>query len=160
MPSNVAAIAASRLQKMAKEFERAQRVAVERGSFEAKTVLLNELDRVTSGRKLRNVGKSGAKLNVRYDVKGQRNPTGLLRAVGPWHLIENPIKPHDISPRKRRGKGKKAVVTPAGPRAKVRHPGVRNPKKPWSKGIEKAKPKVRREIDRAYTGAFKRGATR
>ena len=62
----------------------------------------------------------GAKLGVGFDVKGDTNPTALVKARGPWQIIANPTRPHDISPRVRgRGKargGKRAIVTPAGPR--------------------------------------------
>lgn len=160
MPSQVGATVSAQMRKAALEVGRARRTAVERSAFAAKDAQLAEIDRVTTGRRLRGVGRSGARVGARYDVKGQQNPTAIVRATGPLHLLENPIKPHEIAPKKRRGKGKKAVVTPAGPRAKVQHPGVSTPKKPWAKGLDKARPKVKREMDRTFTAAFRRGVKR
>lgn len=76
-------------------------------------------------RLMRNVGR-GARLNVRYDVRGFNNPTALVRWVGPAHLANNPTKPHTILPRgrtRRRGNAK-ALALPAGPRASAQHPGT------------------------------------
>lgn len=74
----------------------------------------------TGDGKLSGVGLRGARVGARYDRKGD---VAIVRATGPAHLIESPTKPHAIEPRKRRGK--KAVLTPAGPRARVaKHPGT------------------------------------
>lgn len=159
MASNVGRSAALRLRKIAAEVEKAQRSAVSHAALEAKTAHLDALRRVVPSARLRNVGKSGARLGVRYDIKGTQNPTALVRATGPWHLIENPIKAHEIRPRRRRG-GRRAVLTPDGPRAVVQHPGVRNPKRPWQSGRPVAEERVKRIVGRTYVDAFKRGATR
>lgn len=160
--SNVAAQAASRMHKVGLEVERANRVAVNGAALAAKTVILGSLDRVTTGRTLRNVGTSGARLGVSYNVKGTKSPTALLRATGPWHLIEGTSKPHEIRPKgaRRRGGGKKALATPWGPRAFVQHPGVRNPQRPWAKGRPAANAAATKVIDRTYRSAFRRGATK
>jgi hypothetical protein len=88
--------------------------------------------------RLRGVGKRGARLSVRYDVK---NGVALVRAVGPWQLIENDTKAHDIFPKKRRARGGKrvAVLTPQGPRASAHSRGTRG-KHPWAKGVERGTP--------------------
>jgi hypothetical protein len=48
-----------------------------------------------------NVGKQagGARLGVRYNIKGVTNPTALLIATGPWGLVEYDVGPHMITPR-------------------------------------------------------------
>lgn len=95
--------------------------------------------------KMSGVGKSGAKVGVRYDVKGRKNATALLRAVGPLHLVERGTKPHRIEPRTDPG-----AVTVGRHRDKhgrqkyaayIVHPGMHG-KYPWAKG----ELKVRRAI--------------
>lgn len=151
----------SRMAKLTKEIGTARRTAVERGAFEAKKHVAAEIRQATGGdNRLSGVGVKGARVGVRYDIKGTDNPTALVRATGPLHLVENPVKAHEIKPKRRRGKTKKAVVTPAGPRASVQHPGVKSPKRPWSKGVDRAVPHVRREVGGVFSAAFARGATR
>lgn len=45
---------------------------------------------------MRGVGSSGAKVGVRYDIKGAQNPTALIYMFGPAHLIERPTSAHVI----------------------------------------------------------------
>lgn len=56
------------------------------------------------GRRISNVGPSGASWGVRYDTKGVTNVVTLVRFVGPVHLVFNPTKAHEIRPRSRRGR--------------------------------------------------------
>lgn len=158
MPSNVGPSVAARMQKVAGEVGRADRVAANGAGLAAETVLLAEVGKAAPGLRLRGVGRTGAKVGVRHNVRGAKSPTAIVRAVGPLHLIENPSKPHEIQPRKRGGK--KALSTPYGPRASVQHPGVRNPKRPWAKGKPKAEAAAVKVLDHTYRSAFKRGATR
>jgi hypothetical protein len=81
-----------------------------------------------SGR-MRGVGASGAAVGVRSTTVGLRRPTALIRATGPVHLLERDTRTHTISPRRA-----KALLTPDGPRASVRHPGTRG-QHPFEKGI-------------------------
>lgn len=46
--------------------------------------------------RLRGVGSSGAKVGVRYDIKGAANPTALVFMFGPAQLIERDTKAHEI----------------------------------------------------------------
>ena len=90
---------------------------------------------------LSNVG-SGARVGARYDIKGTQNPTALIRATGPLHLLDNPTSPHRITAKQRRGRrrnrdfrsrfyttvnmsGATPLRTPYGPRYNVWHPGTR-----------------------------------
>lgn len=160
MATSVAHAVQSRMAKLTKEIGAARRTAVERGAFSAKREILAEVRAATGDLRMSGVGAKGAKVGVGYDIKGTDNPTALVKARGPVHLMENPVKPHAITPKKRgRTKRKKAVVTPYGPRASVQHPGVKNPKKPWSKGVKRAEPHVRREVSNVMGRAFARGAT-
>lgn len=127
--------------------------AMNKVAFAAKTILLGELgSAVGSDLKLSGVGKSGVKLGVRYDVKGRTNATALLKATGPWQLIERDTKPHTIRPRSRRRKaGKKALAINGEVRASAQHPGTRG-KEPWAKG--------RRKVEEVAVRLYQREAVR
>ena len=161
-----------RMDKLVSEIRAATPAAVTQGALAAKRVHLNEL-RLASGGDLRlsGVGKKGAKVGVRYDVSGTSNPTAFIRATGPVHFVENPSKPHPITPRapgsRQRAQsgrpqsfvGLRPLGTPYGPRYRVNHPGVRNPYRPWAKGAVKARPLIDRAIKSQLSSAFRRGVT-
>lgn len=97
-----------------------------------KVSVVAELGGVT---RLRGVGKSGARIGVRYD---QRNKDVEVRMTGPAHLIERDTKPHPIGPRK-----KKALTLAGG---QVRsfvgdHPGTKG-KHPFEKGVNRVLPRL------------------
>ena len=98
--------------------------------------------------KLRGVGKKGAKIGVRYEFLGNK---ALVRATGPFHLIERPTKAHRID-QKQSVSGlplvdasgqdvrRRYVVIPGvGVRAWANHPGTQG-KHPWAKGVAAAVP--------------------
>lgn len=90
--------------------------------------------------RLSGVGKRGAKVGVRFNVRGRTNPTVLIGATGPFHLIERDTRAHTITPKRKR----RAIVIPGvGPRAYAKHPGTRG-KHPWRSGVNKAIPRVGR----------------
>lgn len=65
--------------------------------------------------RLRNVGKSGAKLSVGLEVNGRGEmASARVFAKGPWQLIERSTRPHLIIPKGARGLG-------AGRTAKIRN---------------------------------------
>lgn len=187
MPSQVGAQVARRMAVVGLEVQKANRTATDRAAFAAKNIIAAEIQKASGGdNRLSGVGSApGARVGVRYDVKGTRNPTALVRAIGPLHLLENPTRAHVIIPKatgrskgrtkdaRRAAKqelysalfggqyaGQKPMRTPYGPRYRVNHPGTSNPRRPWAKGLERARPLVKREVDRAYVNAFRRGATR
>lgn len=156
--------------------QRASKEMVNRASINAKRVLESELAAaVGSDGRMHNVGSKatkrvgGAKLAVSYDIKGINNPTGLIRAVGPWGLIENGSPAHEIIPKAAAIKGKGAkqarqqqalnvvfrargafagrqpLRTPFGPRYRIQMPKVAG-KQPWKKGWQRADPIVRRHL--------------
>lgn len=125
------------------------------------------------------VGKTGAKVGVRYDVKGRTNPTALLRATGPAHLIERDTRAHTIIPKTvgrtqgSRTKGARLAAkqnlydalfggTVSGATKplmlgntgrfayRVRHPGTRG-KHPFEHGINRAAPVAQRVLATAAT---------
>ncbi len=95
MTSTVGTDIASRMRKLSGEFSRFQPEAVKRGSLDIKRAVEHELRRAV-GADMRMSGVGNAKLGVRFDLKGTRNPTSLIRAVGPWQLIERDTKPRTI----------------------------------------------------------------
>lgn len=111
---------------------------------------------------LSNVGRGGAKVGARFDVKGTQNPSALIRATGPLHLLDNPTSPHVIVPRSlRKGRSRssrgdfynalfgggsgfgsaKPLRTPYGPRMRVQHPGTRGKRTFW-RAIDNVRPLI------------------
>lgn len=109
------------------------------GVFKAALLVKTSVVAQIGTTRLRGVGRKGAKVGVRFDVKGQQNPTALVRATGPLHLLERSTRPHEIRP-KRRG-GKAVVISGVGPRAYAHHPGTKG-KHPWERGLARALPQV------------------
>lgn len=105
--------------------------------------------------KLRGVGKKGAKVGVRYDILGDK---ALVRATGPFQLIERDTKAHRI-PKVRGARARKRVVVipGVGVRAWANHPGTKG-KHLWAKGVVAAVPiqhkaqglALRQSLVRAY----------
>lgn len=154
-----------RLNRTATAVEQANVRAVSRAALIAKREIESERDKaVGSDGRMSHVGRSGAKLGVRYDVRGVKNPVAVVKATGPWPLIERPIGAHSILPRRAKGsrrRGGKRALTIAGadgPRASARHPGTRG-KQPWRKGVDSATPKVRAELQQTVVKAFREAMT-
>lgn len=137
---------AARMRKVEDATKKGTRGTVVAAAMKAKIV-------ISSGApsRLRGVGRAGAKLGVRYTIRGsEMNPSAQLRATGPWQLIEKDTKPHRIGPKKRRGgsrsgRGGGVAVPGVGVFRSVHHPGTKG-KHPWAKGVEKAEPVVAREM--------------
>lgn len=122
----------------------------------AKTIHVAEIRRASGGDlRLSGVGLKGAAVGVRYQPSTVGEVSSVfMKATGPLHLLENPSKPHPIVPRR---KGYRALNTRYGPRARVQHPGVANPKRPWAQGFVRARPVVTRIVQHQYGSAFARG---
>lgn len=92
---------------------------------------------VDNGR-LSGVGKRGAKIGARYDFVGPN--TAIVRATGPFHLLERDTKAHRIPKVRGTRARKRVVVIPGvGVRAWANHPGSKG-KHPWAKGVAAAIP--------------------
>src|SRR4051812_10988285 len=63
-------------------------------------VIRSETAAAAPGMRLRGVGRRGAKIGVGFDVVGTANPTALIRARGPYHLLERATKPHPVAARR------------------------------------------------------------
>lgn len=104
--------------------------------------------------RLRNVGKKGAKLGVRYDIKSfPSNAVARVYATGPWSIIERNTKAHRI-PRQRR-KPRPIKIPGIGWRMYAMHPGTKG-KHPWRKGVEAAQPLVKREFHTGVATAMRK----
>jgi hypothetical protein len=144
--------AAEIMAKSAANLKAAHPQAITVAAKQAKETVLDELDRVASGRRLRNVGKKGGKLGVRYNLKAAGDsPSATVKATGPWQIIERDTKGHTIQPRKK-GKRKALRLPNGGFRRSVPHPGTRG-KHPWEKGVKASGPKVSKVMATRYVKA-------
>ena len=105
--------------------------------------------------RLSGVGKRGAKVGVRFDIRGERL---TMKATGPLHFVANPMSPHRI-PRVRktnRAKRRVVVIPGVGVRAHARHPGTKG-KNTWRRGVTSARPKVTKVMRSETANIIKRG---
>lgn len=139
------------------ELRTAQGRGVQKAALEAKTIINTEIRKVTGDMRLSGVGKRGARVGARYDIKGSTNPTALIRALGPIQLIERDTKPHLIVPRAsfvtrggvrvRQGRrsaagrrlrgGRTALLIGGNLRASAEHPGTKG-QHPFQRGAQRA----------------------
>lgn len=145
------------MERTQQELLRARRTAIVKGATELKQGVQRRLP--PSGR-LRGVGKKGARIGVRYDLKA--DDAAVVKAIGPLHLLERDTKAHTIEP-KSKGRGanrrKRAGALKLGDgqfRASAQHPGTKG-QHPFEKGIEDARPKAVRAMANPITDAVKRG---
>lgn len=132
------------------ELQKAQRRGVQKVALAVTTEIRGSIRTATGGDMRLSGSKRGARVGARFDVRGQENPTAVVRATGPLHLLEHDTKPHDIAPKKRRRDGKKVRalrLADGSFRAVVHHPGTRA-KKPFEKGYKKAQPHTGLIFDR------------
>lgn len=134
---------AGRLVSGGRSITSANRVGVEKACLAGKAVMLSALASAGVGGRISGVGRSGGRAGVRYDVRGFQNPVGILRYVGAVHLVNNPTRPHEIAPKR-----KKALAPKGNPwaAAHAEHPGTRG-----KKFAEKAEPVVLAQSKRIIT---------
>lgn len=129
----------------------AVKVATLRGAAAASggDLILSGAARARTSKKTRAglVGSKGrGRLNTSYNVRqGPEGATSLVRAVGPWQLVENDTQPHDIRPgqtrsgRNRSG-GAKALTIDGELYAYANQTGGSKGRHPWAKGVAEAEP--------------------
>lgn len=152
-------VAARKFGKLATGMANVPRTTLETAAKEIKRSVEGQLvlAGVRSG-KLRGVGKRGARVGVRYDF-GNRRQSVLVRATGPFQLLERNTKPHRI-PKERGGRARKrlVVIPGVGPRASANHPGTHG-KHPWAKGTALADQLVatagKKALRSTLTGVFR-----
>lgn len=103
--------------------EASGRVAVGRAALALTREVRGQI-RIASGgdNRLSGVGKRGARVGAKYDVKGSRNATALVQATGPLALIEfgNTTGGFRGGGRRGRGKGRRVVAFGGGVYSRTR----------------------------------------
>lgn len=137
-----------KLAKVANDLDDLPAVQVKMASLHVKKSILT-----LAPARLRNVGKKGSKLGVRFNMGIYDGVAkSLVFATGPWQIIERDTKPHRI-PRATTGRGrnkranKRPVLIPGvGVRAWANHPGTRG-KHPFDRGVKAAMPEAKRILE-------------
>jgi hypothetical protein len=153
MASTVGQQIGRKMDRAATELRRSQRTAVVGGLTELKRGVER---RLPASKRLRGVGKRGARIGVRYDLQGEN--AGTLKATGPMQLIERDTKAHVVAPKKRRARGGRAAVRLADGqfRGAVQHPGTKG-QHPFEKGIDASKDRALKAMANPISDAVKRG---
>ena len=130
------------------ELQKAQVRGVNQAALHVTKAIRLEIRSVAgAGMRLSGVGRRGARVGARYDVKGTVNPTAIVRATGPLHFVEHDMPPHRITPRGRRRRkrgngflsGAKALKLANGQIvAGALHPGTTG-SRPFEKGYLKSR---------------------
>jgi hypothetical protein len=141
MPKTLADLARTAHQ-LPRELQAAEQRGVRKSALLVTRGIRDEVRAATGDNRLSGVGRRGARVGAKYDVSGGTNPTAVIRATGPLHLIDRDTDPHTIAPRKRRG-AKALRLANGSFAASVRHPGTRG-KHVWGKGIGKTRAGTRR----------------
>lgn len=137
-----------------------------RDAVDASAKVMTRIIQAGAPARLSGVGKNGASLGIRQHKSGSfAQPQTVLKASGPWQLIEHNTRPHIIVSRKLGGSRRRrtnlasglfvrasgrrvtttrrgergAIRTPQGLRAYAQHPGTRG-KHVWKKGVERGTP--------------------
>lgn len=106
--------------------------------------------------RLRNVGKKGSKLGVRYTVSDTaEGSSALVFATGPFQLIERNTKAHMIPRQRSKGRRRVIVIPGVGVRAFAHHPGTKG-QHPFEKGVAAAFPLMVRAYDSALMTELRR----
>lgn len=140
--------------KFAFAFDQAEMQAVNKAALLVKTTVQG----LAGTSVLRNVG-SGARIGVKYKAAMRKaNPTALVYAYGPFHLIERDTSPHQI-PKSGFGRGKAFYGLLKFPDGRVRwgpvhHPGTKG-KRPFERGVEASTPVVHRLLAGGVTTALR-----
>lgn len=133
-----------------KAMQRGQRRGVNKAALHVTRSVRREIVLVTGDNRLSGVGRRGAKVGAGYNVRGRVNPTALISARGPLHLIERDTGAHSIEPRRKRARGNRkrraALKFGATYATAVDHPGTRG-QRPFGKGVDRVKRDVAKIIE-------------
>jgi len=136
------------------ELQKAQRRGVQQSALVVTRSIRQQVQNATGGdSRLSGVGRRGARVGVRYEVKGTTNPTALIRATGPMHLLEHNTAPHMIQPKRKKIRALRLANGSFA--AHVRHPGTRA-KVPFEKGYLKARDETGKVFDQQVQQAIVR----
>jgi hypothetical protein len=139
--------------RMPAELQKAQRRGVQQAALLTTRTIRAEIRAATGGdMRLSGVGRRGARVGARYDIKGVENPTALITATGPLHLIERPTRPHLITPKRR-----KALRFKDGSFSMSAESRGTRGRQPFGRGVKKAAPQTGALFDREIQKAIARG---
>jgi len=146
--------------RLPEELQKAQNRAVRNAALIVTRGIRDEVRALTGDMRLSGVGYRGARIGARFQTRGGVNPSALIRATGPAHLVEHPSAPHRIevrNPRKRREGGRASIRLRDGSFAKgTNHPGVPRPRKPYERGYLRTRDQAGEEFDRTIQDAIRR----
>lgn len=129
---------AGKIAKAAASLSEAERAGVRAAALTATRIIRGEIRSVVSSGRLSGVGRRGARVGARFDVwKSAKDPSALVRATGPLHLVENDTAPHKITPRRRRGRRRALRLADGGFARSVNHPGTKG-RSPFARGAANA----------------------
>ncbi len=117
--------------------QEAQKRGIQKAALHVTGKIRDEIRSVTGDMRLSGVGRRGAKVGAKFDIKGSINPTALITATGPLHLIERDTSPHRIP--RTRGRKKRIAVIDGHPYHHANHPGTAG-KHPFAKGVARGAP--------------------
>ena len=139
-----------KIERAAVALRKAERDTLNEAAFAGKQIIEGSIRGVVPDMRM-SMGGRNAKVGVRYDIKGSINPTALMRATGPLHLVENNTSPRVI-PKARRGRrgARKTLVMPDSRfRRSVKHPGTKG-QQPFERGRKAATPVMQTMIRKRY----------
>jgi len=149
--SNSVAQFVGKIDQAGKSLAKARRDVVNDAALAGKRIIEGSIRGVVPDMNLSGVGSGGAKVGVRYDIKGTKNPTALMKATGPLQLVENSTAAHTIPRAGGRRRRKRKVLLINGEFSRtVEHPGTKG-QQPFAKGKAAATPVMRTIIQRRLT---------
>lgn len=132
-----------RITKIATAVKAGERETLLKAGLAGKDEHVKRIRRDSGDMRLSGVGRNGARVNARFDVKSDRVE---FKATGPLHFLANPMSPHRIEPKKRGRSRRKALAIPGvGIRAWASHPGTPG-KDTWGKATPDARKAVSEEF--------------
>ena len=146
--SNSVAEFVGKIDQAGKALAKARRDTVNDAALAGKRIIEGSIRGVVPDMRLS--GMRNARVGVRYDIKGNANPTALMRATGPLHIVENRTGAHMIPREGRRRRKPKTLLINGSHRRSVRHPGTSG-QKPFAKGKALATPVMRTIITKRLT---------
>jgi hypothetical protein len=137
------------------EMVKAEKVGVRKVALGLTTVVRARTNAVASGGRLSGVGRRGAKIGAKYEILG--NGTAIVKATGPYQLIERDTAGHG-EPRGSRRKKRVLSIPGVGFRRSVHHPGTRG-KHTFERAVAEWAPEAprvfQREVAAGITRAFR-----
>ncbi len=141
------------MQALPADIQTANRDGVNRAALAITNTIRDSIRAATNGSmRMSGIGARGARVGARYDVKGAANPTALIRATGPLHLLESgrsggyPIRPR--ARRRRRG-GRPPALLINGSFRPSAVGGSTAGKRVWSRGVDAGIPNGVQEFAQA-----------